>query len=78
MIFCRELLIFLLNISLISCFGREVDEIYARMRHYAAWSGNDVLTFTNNLLGPIGCPETSVRIATLRCVIAPKNAGIIN
>jgi len=76
--FLPRIIGFLLNISLISCFGRDVDEIYARMRHYAAWSGNDVPTLRDNLLGPIGCPETSVRIATLRCVIAPKNAGIIN
>jgi len=54
----------------ISGFRREVDEKYALLGYYAASSGNFLPTFRDNLsvpssiplkMGPISCPETSVR-----------------
>jgi hypothetical protein len=60
----------------ISGFRREVAENCALLGCYAASSGNSLLTFRDNLsvpssgienpnesltMGPIGCPETSVR-----------------
>ena len=55
---------------MISGFCREVDEKYALLGYYEASSGNFLPTFRNNLsasssiplkMGPIGCPEMSVR-----------------
>jgi len=54
---------------MISCFGHKVDEILAVLRNYAAYSGNSLPMFRDNLLvpssriekiGPISCPETPV------------------
>jgi len=56
----------------ISGFRREVDEYCALLRYYARSSGNFLPMFRGNLpvqswnldpwnMGPIGCPETSVR-----------------
>ena len=54
---------------MISGFRREVDENCALLGYYAASSGNSLPTFRDNLsipssrveLGPVSCPETSVR-----------------
>jgi hypothetical protein len=68
----RTILIF---INHISGFRREVDDIWALLQYYAAYSGNSLPTFRDNLsvpssrsmiswtlkMGPIGCPQTSVR-----------------
>jgi hypothetical protein len=61
----------------VSGFHRDIDEIYPPLGYYAALSGNSVPTLRYNLsvpyswvrplkMGPIGCPETSVRTNTLR------------
>ena len=54
--------------SLISGFRRDVDEICALLGYYATSSGNYLPTFRDNIsvpsssvMGPISCPETSVK-----------------
>ena len=47
----------------ISDFRREVDEIYALLGYYAAYSNNSLMTFRDNLsvsvkMVPTGSPET--------------------
>ena len=44
-----------INISVISGFCREVNDICVLLAHYAVYGGNFFLTFWD------GCPETSVR-----------------
>ena len=73
-----EFRIYLDVLCVISDFPREVDEICALLGHYAACSDNTLPTFRDNLsvpssratMGPIACPETSIRIEhhTLRNV----------
>ena len=51
---------------MISGFRREVDVNCALLSYYAASSGNFLPTFRDNFsaslkMGPIGCPESSVR-----------------
>ena len=60
--------------------------ICALLGYYAAYSGNSIWTFRDNLpvpssvvkkMGLIGCSETSVRITTMRCAISQKSAYLI-
>jgi len=59
-----------LELSMISGFSDEVDEILAVLRNNAAYSSNSLPMFRNNLLVPssrikkmglIGCPETPIK-----------------
>jgi hypothetical protein len=59
-----------LSVRVIPGFHRVVDEICAVLGCYAAYSGNSVPMFRDNLsvpssrgkkIWPIGCPETSVQ-----------------
>ena len=49
----------------VSGFLREADDICAILGYYVAYGGNSLTTFREKLsvleVGPIGCPETSVR-----------------
>jgi len=45
----------------ISGFRCDVDEVCDVLEYYPVYSGNYLLTFRDNLSGPIGCPETSVK-----------------
>jgi hypothetical protein len=57
----------LLKCCLVSGEGPEADEKYVFLGYYAAYAGNFLTMFQDNLsvpslkMGPIGCPETSVR-----------------
>jgi len=61
--------IYLYVLCVISDFPRVVDESCALLGHCAAYSDNSLPTFRDNVsfpslrvkMGPIGCPETSVR-----------------
>jgi hypothetical protein len=45
----------------ISGFRCEVDEVCDVLEYYAVYTGNYLLTFRDNLSGPIGSPETLIR-----------------
>ena len=57
-------------LCLISGFCRDVDEICALLRYYAASSGKSAPTFRDNL------PNFGIRLAIRRCVIS-QNADLM-
>jgi len=72
---------------MISVFRRGVDEICALLGYYAAYSGNSLPAFRDNLsvplpsnMGSIGCPETSIRNYhyTLRNITDERRSRLIN
>ena len=74
--------------SVMSGFPRGVNQIFALLGFYEAYSGNSIPTFRDNLsvpssrvkqskkMGLIGCPETLVT-TDLRCITSQKSEDLI-
>ena len=62
----------------------DLDETCPLQGYYAEYSGNSLPTFRDNLsvqystVKKLHCPETSVRPATIRCVISQTSADLIH
>jgi hypothetical protein len=69
-------------LRIISGFRHEVGEYCALLGYYAGSGGNLMPTCEDKIIAnkivPLGCPETSVRNTTTRCVISQKSAVLMS